>query len=62
MVNPTNNETRSPVILVVDDEREVRLALRRTLERDGYTVVEASDGSSALGLMADCNGIAPLLQ
>lgn len=55
MVNPTDNETRSPVILVVDDEREVRLALRRTLERDGYTVVEASDGSSALGLMADCN-------
>jgi len=44
-----------PIILIVDDEREVRLALRRTLERDGYFVREASDGASALGMMEDCD-------
>ena len=44
-----------PVLLIVDDEREVRLALRRTLERDGYAVKEASDGASALGMMENCD-------
>ncbi len=42
-----------PVILIVDDEREVRLALRKTLERENYSVVEASDGASAIGQMGD---------
>jgi DNA-binding response OmpR family regulator len=31
-------------ILVVDDEPEVRLLLRRCFEREGYTVVEADSG------------------
>jgi two-component system cell cycle sensor histidine kinase/response regulator CckA len=35
-------------ILVVDDEPFVRTHLRRTLERHGYTVTEASDGRSGL--------------
>ncbi len=36
------------VILVVDDEEEIRVLIRKTLERAGYGVVEAGDGLTAL--------------
>jgi len=35
-------------ILVVDDDRATRFALRNVLEEEGYVVVEAHDGSNAL--------------
>ncbi len=35
-------------ILVVDDEKQIRLMLRQMLEREGYRVIEASDGKVAL--------------
>ncbi len=35
-------------VLVVDDERVIRNLLRRTLDREGYRVVTASDGVEAL--------------
>lgn len=35
-------------ILVVDDEETIREVLRRYLEREGYRVVEAANGESAL--------------
>jgi two-component system KDP operon response regulator KdpE len=35
-------------ILVVDDERQLRLTLRRSLDGYGYTVREAEDGGSGL--------------
>ncbi|MEU2164099.1 response regulator transcription factor [Streptomyces sp. NPDC019208] len=37
-------------VLVVDDEAKLRGLLRDYLERDGYTVLEASDGPGALDL------------
>jgi CheY-like chemotaxis protein len=37
-----------PPILVVDDNAEVRDALRALLERDGYRVLTAADGRDAL--------------
>jgi DNA-binding response OmpR family regulator len=40
-------------ILVVDDEPNIRLLLRSTLETDGYTVIEATDGAEALSSMND---------
>jgi PAS domain S-box-containing protein len=41
---------RGETILVVEDEIAVRLLVRRTLERNGYRVLQASSGPEALGL------------
>ncbi len=38
-------------ILVADDEAEIRELLRLYLEKDGYQVLEAADGRSALSLL-----------
>jgi len=47
---PTIAKARLP-ILVVDDEPGVLMLARRILERAGYTVLEARDGSEAMSLM-----------
>jgi DNA-binding response OmpR family regulator len=39
---------RSPRILLVDDEQPIQTLLSFPLQRDGYEVVQASDGSEAL--------------
>jgi DNA-binding response OmpR family regulator len=41
-----------PTVLVVDDETPLRDLIRAYLERDGYTVVEASTGKEALAAAA----------
>jgi DNA-binding response OmpR family regulator len=41
-----------PTVLVVDDETPLRDLIRAYLERDGYTVVEASTGKEALSAAA----------
>ncbi len=41
---------RSPLILVVDDEESMRHYLKKTLGREGYEVVTASDGPEALAI------------
>ncbi len=41
---------KGELILVVDDEAAVRSVVRRTLERHGYRVVLAAEGSEALAL------------
>ena len=40
-------------VLVVDDERSNRVILRAYLEKDGYTVLEASDGKRAVEIYKD---------
>jgi DNA-binding NtrC family response regulator len=40
-------------ILVVDDDSEIRLMLRRLFERFGYEVVDASDGDIAIAMQRD---------
>ena len=43
----------SPVILIVDDDRNTRESLGRALRRDGYEVLVAENGKSALALAQD---------
>ena len=43
-------------ILVVDDDRSLRFALRKFLEEDGHTVIEATNGAQAL---AQCEKMMP---
>ena len=38
-------------ILVADDEKEIRDLLRLYLEKDGYQVLEAEDGRSAISIL-----------
>ena len=40
----------SELILVVDDEADIRDLLVFNLQRDGYATVEAADGATALEL------------
>jgi CheY-like chemotaxis protein len=53
-VNPaaTRQTGTRPTILVVDDERDVREALRLSLEIEGYDVCTAMNGLEALDLLA----------
>ncbi len=43
----------TPVVLVVDDEEPIRIAVRRMLEGDGYHVIEADNGAKAVTLLKD---------
>jgi two-component system response regulator AtoC len=43
--------TRRREVLVVDDESEIRHALRFLLEHDGYSVHEAASGQQALNVL-----------
>ena len=45
-MNPNSNQAYR--VLVVDDEKNIRLMLRNALETDGYEVIEAENGKQAL--------------
>ena len=47
-------------ILMVDDERAIRLAVRTALTREGMHVTEAADGSTALDLLSGITDYAGL--
>ena len=40
-------------ILIVDDETNVRLSFRMTLETEGYEIFEARSGEQAVQLLAE---------
>jgi CheY-like chemotaxis protein len=46
-----------PTVLLVDDERSVRTALRKVLERGGLNVREADSGRVALDALAEDSSI-----
>jgi diguanylate cyclase (GGDEF)-like protein/PAS domain S-box-containing protein len=48
------------VLLLVDDEENVLMSLKRILRREGYLILTASDGEEALKLMAE-NEVSVLL-
>lgn len=59
MPDPTAPATSSPLILVVDDQHTIREIARRILESQGYRVVTAVNGQSAIDIVrADQNEIA----
>ena len=53
LVTVLRQHRRDRPVLVVDDDAEVRRLLRRMLEPEGYTVVEAENGRAALGHLRD---------
>mgnify|MGYP001232550648 CR=1 FL=1 len=42
-----------PRILIIDDDYQIRLALRKHLEMSGYTVEEALDGNEGIALFRE---------
>jgi CheY-like chemotaxis protein len=44
------------VVLVVDDNKDVRILLRKVLELEGYGVEEAENGRQALQLLTERDG------
>lgn len=48
VLNKYLHDKQTGVILVVEDDEEIRLVTRRALQREGYSVVEASNGRVAL--------------
>ncbi|KAB2862087.1 MAG: response regulator, partial [Anaerolineae bacterium] len=42
-----------PTILIVEDDAELRMIYRQTLERENYQIVEAMDGADAIQKTAD---------
>ena len=49
----TTGQSVNPVVLVADDDRDILALVRFRLEREGYDVVSAPDGQSALELALD---------
>ena len=53
MNDPAAQPSEGTTVLVVEDEDAIRASIRRLLQREGYTVLEASDGAQALELLED---------
>src|SRR6476620_3557251 len=47
------HDARHPVVLVVDDDEAIRTVVRWQLDDDGFRVVEADDGATALRRIRD---------
>ena len=50
-----SNVAQKPRVLVVDDDAAFRNLLRKALQREGCTVLEAASGEEALALLMDRN-------
>ncbi len=48
---PTPGGERRHTVLVVEDDLTVRAGIRRLLEHEGYTVLEAENGAAALQVL-----------
>jgi CheY-like chemotaxis protein len=61
LVTALRQHRRDRPVLVVDDDAEIRQLLRRMLEPEGYTVVEAENGRVALERLRDTSPSVVLL-
>ena len=43
---------KKKLVLIVDDEKDLRKIIRYNLEQEGITSIEASDGSQAIDLLS----------
>jgi CheY-like chemotaxis protein len=48
---PESKAARAKIVLLVEDDHDVRVALRRLLEEQGYEVWTAGDGRNAFDLL-----------
>jgi CheY-like chemotaxis protein len=51
----TRNTCVHGTVLVVEDEVVLRLSISKILRKEGFTVIEAGDGSAAIDLLSDLN-------
>ena len=47
------SEGRRPLVLVIDDDADIRTAIQDLLDGEGFATVGAADGQAALNLLAD---------
>ena len=48
---PPHQAASGPTVLLVEDEDALRTSIRRLLQAEGYSVLEAPDGASALRVL-----------
>ena len=46
-------ERRRPLVLVIDDDADIRTAIQDLLEGEGFATAGAADGQAALNFLAD---------
>ena len=44
---------RRPLVMVIDDDADIRIAIQHLLDGEGFATVGATDGQAALNLLAD---------
>lgn len=47
-MNAASHHQDSPLVLVIDDDKTMRILLRRAMEQEGYQVAEATEGEQGL--------------
>lgn len=55
------NHSTQPLILISDDEADIRTLIRILMEKDGYRVLEAADGLETLEMVRDHKDISLIL-
>lgn len=54
-------EPGGPLLLLIDDETQVRQVVQRQLERLGYRVLAAADGAAGIACLSDAQPAAALI-
>jgi CheY-like chemotaxis protein len=52
---PTTQKRRPPTVVLAEDDEELRAIISSELQRDGFRVVEITDGETLLSHLATCD-------